>query len=83
MKGVMIMPMETFSIGAASKRSGLTPKMIRYMEERGWIKPLYIKIGSVRQRRFTQELVERLSEIGELRRAGYTLAAAIELAGEK
>ena len=85
MKGVTIVldSMKTFSIGVASMRSGLTPRMIRYMEERSWIKPLYIKIGSVRQRRYSEELVEQLAAIARYRQEGFELEAAVRLASDK
>lgn len=66
-----------FSISEASRRSGLSPRQIRYLESRGWIKPEYIKIGSTQQRRFPNQLVEQLSEIATLRAEGFELGAAV------
>jgi len=70
-----------FSISEASKRSGLSPRKIRYLERQGWFKPEYIKIGGTRQRRFSPELVEQLSEIARLREEGFELSAAVARIG--
>jgi DNA-binding transcriptional MerR regulator len=74
---------ETFSIADASERSGLTPRKIRYLEERGDISPDYITIGSTRQRRYSAELVERLAKIFRYREKGFKLDAAVSRASEK
>ncbi len=70
-----------FSIAEASKRSGLSPRQIRYLEKQGWIEPGYIKIGSTRQRRFSIQLIKRLSEIARLRAEGFELSAAVARIG--
>ena len=71
-------PRATMSIADASEHTGLTPRQIRYLEERGHILPQYIKIGSARQRRYSAELVELLAEIAKFRQEGLTLKAAVE-----
>ncbi len=71
---------EHFSIGEASKQSGLSARQIRYLEDRGCIKPDYIMIGNTRQRRFSKDLVKTLIEIADLRHEGYELPIAVSIA---
>jgi DNA-binding transcriptional MerR regulator len=71
----------SYSIAEASDRCGLSPRQIRYLEQRGWIKPGYIKIGGTHQRRFSCQLVKQLSEIAKLRREGFELEAAVTRVG--
>lgn len=66
-----------YSIGDASEQSGLSPRQIRYLEERGLIRPEYIEVHGIRQRRYSPELVKRLAEITRLRDGGFTLDAAV------
>ena len=67
-----------FSIGEASKQSGLSSRQIRYLEERGYIKPDYIMIGNTHQRRFSEDLIKILIEIADLRHEGLELNAAVK-----
>lgn len=67
------------SISKASASSGLSPKQIRYLEARNYIIPDYITAGSICQRRYSQELVDLLTEIARLREKGYELKIAVKL----
>lgn len=66
----------TFSIGDVAKRSGMSARKIRYLEEKGWIKPVYISIGSTTQRRYSIALLKQIKHISDLRQQGYRLAIA-------
>ena len=68
---------QTYSIGIASKLSGLTPRQIRYLESKKLLVPQFIKVAGVRQRRYTQDVVDKLVKIARLRRAGFELGAAV------
>ena len=71
---------ENFSISCASKKSGLSNRQIRYLEEREYIKPDYIIIGNTHQRRYTADMLENLITIARLRESGYELGVAVSIA---
>ena len=74
---------DTYSISDAASHSGLSPRQIRYLEDLGHIKPDYIKIGSICQRRYPVELMEQLIKIAKLRQEGFELGAAVVRANEE
>lgn len=74
---------DTMSIGAAAKRSGLTPRQIRYLEERKHIHPIYIDVNGRRQRRYTEQQADQLAYIAKLRSEGYEVETAAVLSVSK
>ena len=70
---------DTMSIGTAAKISGLTPRQIRYLEERNYIKPIYIDVNGQRQRRYTRQQVDIMAYIAKLRSEGYEITTAVKL----
>ena len=72
----------TCSIGTAAEHSGLTPRQTRYLESKGLIERQFIEVAGIRQRRYTQDMVDQLSEIAKLRRDGFELPAAVRRAKE-
>jgi hypothetical protein len=69
--------LDTYSIGDVVKMAGLTDRQIRYLEEKGYIQPLWIRISSKKQRRYTESQAELLKRIGTLRKEGYRLPVAV------
>ena len=74
--------MSDVSIAGAAKRSGLSARQIRYLEDRGFIAPDWISVGNGQQRRYSEALVNRLAEINKLRQRGFELATAVALASK-
>ena len=68
------------SISEAASISGLSIKQLRYFENRNYIKPDYINVGGIRQRRFSTNLVDQLTAIAEYRLKGFELETAVKLA---
>jgi DNA-binding transcriptional MerR regulator len=73
---------ETVSIAVVAEQSGLTPRQIRYLDERG-VEPYWLEIGGTKQRRYSENQVERLIAIADLKDQGYKLDAAVRLAVPK
>jgi DNA-binding transcriptional MerR regulator len=70
-----------FSIGAASRMTGVTRKQIRNWESRGYIPEAYrVVCGDMAYRYFTPEQIEIIREIKSYLDQGYTLAHASEMA---
>jgi DNA-binding transcriptional MerR regulator len=61
----------------------LSHKQIRYLETKGYITPDYITVGGVRQRRYSDQLVDQLVKISRYRLEGYTLIIAVKLSREE
>ena len=72
---------QTFSIGDAAKKTGITQKQIRNWEERGYIsKADRVLSGNRAYRRFTPSQVETMRLIKENLDAGFTLKSAVQKA---
>ena len=70
-----------FSIGAASKMTGVTRKQIRNWEARGFISEAYrVVCGERAYRYFTAKQIEIIRTIKSYLDQGYTLAHASKMA---
>ena len=70
-----------FSIGAASRMTGVTRKQIRSWEERGYIPDAYrVVCGERAYRYFSSEQIETIRKIKSYLDRGYTLAHASKMA---
>ncbi|MEI6258306.1 MAG: MerR family transcriptional regulator [Deltaproteobacteria bacterium] len=68
----------TFSIGDASKISGVPQKQIRNWEEKGYIPKAERLVSGVRAyRRFSPSQVKNLHKIKEFLDEGFTLSSAV------
>ena len=70
-----------FSIGAASRMTGVTRKKIRNWEARGYIPDAYrVVCGDMAYRYFTPKQIEIIRTIKSYLDQGYTLAHASKMA---
>ena len=70
-----------FSIGSASRMTGVTRKQIRNWEERGYIPDAYrVVCGEKAYRYFTLEQIEIITKIKSYLDQGYTLSHASKMA---
>ena len=70
-----------YSIGAASRMTGVTQKQIRHWEARGYIPPaMRVVCGERAYRYFTSEQVEIIAKIKGYLDQGYTLVHASKMA---
>ena len=74
----------TFSIGDASKISGVQQKQIRNWEKNGYISIAErLILGLHEHRRFTPSQVKNLHKIKEYLEKGFTLSAAVQKANDE
>ena len=73
----MINIVDTLSIGAIARLTGLTLRQIRYLDKH--LMPMFIDINGRKQRRYDKNQLEQLLRLAKLRKEGYELGAAIEL----
>ena len=74
----------TFSIGDASKISGVPQKQIRSWEEKGYISKAERLVSGIRAyRRFTPSQVKNLHKMKEFLEKGFTLSAAAQKANDE
>jgi len=74
----------TFSIGDASKISGVQQKQIRSWEKNGYIpKAERLILGLHEHRRFTPSQVKNLHKIKEFLDGGFTLKTAVKKANDE
>ena len=74
-----------FSIGAASRMTGVTRRRIRSWEARGYITPKAYRVvcGEKAYRYFSPEQIETIRRIKNHLDQGYTLAHASKMAKQK
>jgi DNA-binding transcriptional MerR regulator len=72
----------TYSIGDASKMTGVTQKKLRSWEGKYIPEPDRVVCGDRAYRRYTQEEVTLITRIKEFQDAGFTLSAAAQKARE-
>ena len=68
------------SIGTAAEASNTTLKMLRYWEEKGFIKPERVYSGSRGFRFYHPEDLQKITRIKNYIDQGYTLQAAAQMA---
>jgi DNA-binding transcriptional MerR regulator len=73
----------TFSIGDASRMTGVSQKKLRSWEGKHIPEPERIICGDRAYRRYTQEQIDLITRIKEYQDAGFTLSAASEKAHEE
>ncbi len=74
----------TFSIGDASKISGVPQKQIRNWEKNGYISLAERLVSGIRAyRRFSPSQVKNLHKIKEYLEKGFTLSAAVQKANDE
>lgn len=70
-----------FSIGAASRMTGVSRKKIRSWEKRGYVtKAFRVVCGDMAYRYFTPEQIETIRKIKSYLDQGYTLSHASKMA---
>ena len=67
------------SIGTAAEVSSTTVKMLRYWEEKGYIKPERVYSGSRGYRYYSHDDVQKITRIKNYIDEGYTLQAAAQM----
>ena len=72
---------ETYSIGDASRITGVSQRMLRAWEGKYITKPERIVCGDRSYRRYTQAQINLIVKIKEYRDEGFTLQAAVKKAG--
>ena len=73
----------TFSIGDASKLTGVSQKKLRSWEGKHIPEPERIVCGDRAYRRYTQEQIDLIIRIKEYQDSGFTLSAAAQKAREE
>ena len=73
----------TFSIGDASRMTGVSQKKLRSWEGKCIPEPERIVCGDRAYRRYTQEQIDLISKIKEYQNAGFTLSAAAQKTREE
>ena len=75
---------ETFGVSEAARLSGLTPKQLRYWEERGYIPvPRRMNYGNRKHRQFSQPEIKLIQSIKSHLDEGYSLSPAARMASAK
>jgi len=74
---------KTYSIGDASKITGVSQKKLRSWEGKNIPEPERIVCGDRAYRRYTQEQIDLITRIKEYQDAGFTLSAAAQKASEE
>ena len=77
------MSKNTFSIGDASKMTGVSQKKLRSWEGKCIPEPERIVCGERAYRRYTQEQIDLIIRIKEYQDAGFTLSVAAQKAREE
>ena len=77
------MSKNTFSIGDASRISGVSQKKLRSWEGKHIPEPERIVCGDRAYRRYTQEQIDLIARIKEYQDQGFTLSAAAQKAREE
>ena len=72
---------ETYSIGDASRITGVSQRMLRAWEGKYIPEPQRIVCGDRAYRRYTQAQINLIAKIKEHRDEGFTLQAAVKKAG--
>ena len=72
----------TFSIGDASRMTGVSQRKLRSWEGKYITKPERIVCGERAYRRYTQAQINLIARIREYQEQGYTLSAAEKKAAE-
>jgi len=73
----------TYSITQVSEMTGVSKNRIREWHEKGFLPEVQsILVGSRFHRRFTERDIETIQRIIRYQKQGYTLLAAVEMAGK-
>ena len=73
----------TFSIGEVVRKcDGVTRRQLRNWEEAGYIQPERVVCGERAYRRYTEDDIALIVEIGRLLSSGFTLKSAVSRAKE-
>ena len=67
------------SIGTAAEATNTTVKMLRYWEEKGYIRPERVYSGSRGYRYYSHDDVQKITKIKDYIDQGYTLQAAVRM----
>jgi len=74
---------KTYSIGDASRITGVSQKKLRSWEGKSIPEPERIVCGDRAYRRYTKEQIDLITRIKEYQDAGFTLSAAAQKAREE
>jgi len=77
------MTQKTYSIGDASRITGVSQKKLRSWEAKCIPEPERIVCGDRAYRRYTQEQIDLITRIKEYQDAGFTLSVAAQKAREE